>query len=286
MHPTPPPPTGRHPGCRSSPRSDGQSRCLPGSRRAGLRAGLLIAVVVALGIAQINVALVLPHAAAGTPSGTSTGSPARTPAGTSTDTSAASVTGTPLGAAVGPSGGARAGPRPGGPAAATVAAVGDAVPRAGWGWPLQPRPHVVAPFDPPAGPYGPGHRGVDLAGAVGRPVLAVTAGTVTFAGQVGGLPVIVVDHGRLRTTYQPVVPLVHRGSRVRGGQPLGTLTVVGSHCLPLSCLHLGVRDGEVYLDPLGFLSLGPVRLLPLAGAVSPGRLLGGAGPAGPWPLPG
>ena len=146
--------------------------------------------------------------------------------------------------------------------------MGDPVPPAGWQWPLQPQPHVVAPFDAPAGPYGPGHRGVDLSGAVGQPVLAVAAGTVDFAGQVGGLPVVVVDHGRLRTTYQPVVPLVQRGSEVRGGQALGTLTVIGSHCLPLSCLHLGVRDGGVYLDPLGFLSLGPVRLLPLGGAVS------------------
>ncbi|MDB4971612.1 MAG: hypothetical protein JWN44_7301, partial [Myxococcales bacterium] len=31
-------------------------------------------------------------------------------------------------------------------------------------------------------PYGPGHRGADLAGAVGQPVLAADDGVVVFAG--------------------------------------------------------------------------------------------------------
>ena len=34
-------------------------------------------------------------------------------------------------------------------------------------WPLQPRPDVVARFDPPATTWGPGHRGADLAGRPG-----------------------------------------------------------------------------------------------------------------------
>jgi hypothetical protein len=37
----------------------------------------------------------------------------------------------------------------------------------------------------------------------------------------------------------------------------------GSHCLPSACLHLGVRDGADYLDPLDFLTTGPIRLLPV-----------------------
>ena len=38
--------------------------------------------------------------------------------------------------------------------------------RVGWVWPLTPRPIVVHPFRAPAGPYGPGHRGVDLSAQV------------------------------------------------------------------------------------------------------------------------
>ncbi len=92
----------------------------------------------------------------------------------------------------------------------------------------------------------------------------MAAGEVTFAGQVAGRGVVVVDHGRLRTTYEPVLPLVRRGDEVAGGQTVGTLGTIGSHCVPASCLHLGVREGDVYLDPLLFLPSGPIRLLPVS----------------------
>lgn len=139
-------------------------------------------------------------------------------------------------------------------------------PRGDWSWPLQPAPAVLATFDPPEHPYGPGHRGVDLAGSPGQPVLAVEGGVVSFAGQVAGRGVVVVDHGRLRSTYEPVLPAVRQGRRVPAGQVVGTLTTIGSHCLPATCLHLGARDGETYVDPLELLPpLGPVRLLPLDG---------------------
>src|SRR5690606_15665957 len=49
-------------------------------------------------------------------------------------------------------------------------------------WPLTPRPRVVRPFDPPTSPYGPGHRGVDLAAAPGQPVLAAAEGRIVHAG--------------------------------------------------------------------------------------------------------
>lgn len=130
-------------------------------------------------------------------------------------------------------------------------------------WPLRPEPEVVRPFDPPDSPYGAGHRGVDLLGRGGQPVLAALAGTVTYAGQLAGRGVVVVDHGTTRTTYEPVTATVAVGTPVAAGSEVGTLEVPGSHCFPRACLHWGWIEGETYLDPLRLVGAGPVRLLPL-----------------------
>lgn len=144
-----------------------------------------------------------------------------------------------------------------------VAGTGPA--RFHWTWPLDPVPHVVRQFQAPTSPYGPGHRGVDLAGAVAQQVLAIGDGTVSFAGWVAGRGVVVVDHGQVASTYQPVTPVVAAGAPVRAGQPIGFLQLVHSHCAPAACLHLGVRRGATYLDPLSLLGPRPVRLKPLVG---------------------
>ena len=130
-------------------------------------------------------------------------------------------------------------------------------------WPLQPEPEVVRGFDPPDSPYGAGHRGVDLVGSVGQPVLSAMPGTVTYAGSLAGRGVVVVDHGSTRTTYEPVAATVGVGARVGAGAPIGTLELAGSHCFPRACLHWGWIEGETYLDPLRLVGAGPVRLLPL-----------------------
>jgi murein DD-endopeptidase MepM/ murein hydrolase activator NlpD len=131
-------------------------------------------------------------------------------------------------------------------------------------WPLQPQPEVVAPFDPPTSPYGPGHRGVDLLGSPGQEVHAALPGTVTYAGRLAGRGVVVVDHGATRTTYQPVAASLTVGATVAAGAVLGALELPGSHCFPRACLHWGwILGAETYLDPLLLVGLGPVRLLPL-----------------------
>ncbi|WP_181310529.1 M23 family metallopeptidase [Nocardioides campestrisoli] len=130
-------------------------------------------------------------------------------------------------------------------------------------WPLAPRPVVAAPFAPPAQPWASGHRGVDLAGAVGQPVLAALPGRVTFAGRIAGKPVVVVRHGALRTTYEPVAGLLPPGARVDAGEQVGVLALPFSHCYPAACLHWGLRRGEEYLDPLTLVGVDrSVRLLP------------------------
>ena len=117
-------------------------------------------------------------------------------------------------------------------------------PAASWQWPLAPPPPLIRPFDPPEAPWLPGHRGIDLGATPGQPVLAVAAGTVTYAGEVAGVGVVTVDHGDLRSTYQPVVAQVQAGQHVEAGTVLGAVVTVGSHCLPASCLHLGARRGD------------------------------------------
>src|SRR5688500_14039647 len=114
-------------------------------------------------------------------------------------------------------------------------------------WPLRPEPEVVERFDPPDSPYGAGHRGVDLLGAVGQPVLAALPGTVTYAGSLAGRGVVVVDHGPTRTTYEPVTSTVAVGTAVAAGSPIGRLELGRSHCFPRACLHWGWIEGETYL---------------------------------------
>ena len=121
-----------------------------------------------------------------------------------------------------------------------------------WAWPLddpQNQHSVDGAFDLPDTEYSAGHRGIDLPGRVGEPVLAVAPGRVTFAGSVAGVGVVTVDHGRERSTYQPVDPTVHRGDSVENGDVLGHLRVEGSHCAT-ACLHLGRLEADTYLDPL------------------------------------
>jgi murein DD-endopeptidase MepM/ murein hydrolase activator NlpD len=130
-------------------------------------------------------------------------------------------------------------------------------------WPLDPPPTVVRRFDPPDSPWGAGHRGVDLLGRPGQEVHAALGGTVTFAGSLAGRGVVVVSHGAVRTTYEPVTPEVHVGDVLPTGGVLGVLETGLSHCYPQTCLHWGLLEGERYLDPLSLLGYAPVRLLPL-----------------------
>ncbi|WP_138757589.1 M23 family metallopeptidase [Modestobacter altitudinis] len=132
-----------------------------------------------------------------------------------------------------------------------------------WGSPLPGDLVVPRAFDPPPTPYAAGHRGADLAGAAGTPVLAAGAGVVAFAGMVAGRPVVSVAHaGGLRTTYEPVQPAVAAGQAVARGTPLGVLVDGHPGCTAQACLHWGLRRGDVYLDPLSLLRPPRVRLLP------------------------
>ena len=133
-----------------------------------------------------------------------------------------------------------------------------------WTTPLNGQVTVTRPFEQLPHRFAAGHRGVDLSGAPGSPVLAAGDGVVAFAGWVAGRPVVSIDHADgLRTTYEPVEASVGAGQPVSRGSPIGTLAIGHAGCPVQACLHWGLRRGENYLDPLGLLRPTRVRLLPM-----------------------
>ncbi|MBB2892401.1 M23 family metallopeptidase [Flexivirga oryzae] len=140
----------------------------------------------------------------------------------------------------------------------------DPTPADGFRWPLHPKPQVLRPFEAPPQPWAAGHRGADLAGSVGQPVLAAGAGTVSFSGVIAGRGVIAVQHaGGRRTTYEPVTDRDPTGTVEAAGDRIATLAA-GDHCGDRPCLHWGLLVGpNNYRDPLSLLEFRPVRLLPL-----------------------
>jgi hypothetical protein len=139
-----------------------------------------------------------------------------------------------------------------------VAFLVGAAPATAWTWPVGGP--VLQQFQLGDDPYAGGqHRGIDVGGISGMPVLAPAAGTVTFAGTVPG-------GGRTVTIETPdgyAVTLLHlgsaavaRGTSLLEGEAVGTLGQSGDmeHAEPY--VHLGVRlaaDPHGYLDPLAFL---------------------------------
>ena len=139
----------------------------------------------------------------------------------------------------------------------TFASPGPAHASGDWTWPVVGP--VIRAFDPPDSPFGSGHRGIDIAAPVATPVRAAAAGTVTFAGPVGGRLFVTVDHGAgLESTYSFLDSIaVRRGDVVSHGQTIARSgTGHAGELVPI--LHFGVKLADAYVDPLGY--LGPVEV--------------------------
>jgi murein DD-endopeptidase MepM/ murein hydrolase activator NlpD/alpha-beta hydrolase superfamily lysophospholipase len=143
------------------------------------------------------------------------------------------------------------------------------------GWPSRPSPRptagpaggvsyvppvaaeVVDPFRPPLVPWGSGNRGLEYDTEPGDLVWASADGVVTFAGQVGGMLHVTIQHvDGLRTGYSFLADVsVARGQEVRQGDPVGRAG---------DTFHFGARVGSAYVDPAALFDTGAtvVELLP------------------------
>jgi hypothetical protein len=136
---------------------------------------------------------------------------------------------------------------------------GPASALAAWTWPLHGE--VVTAFRNGDDPYAAGqHRGIDIAGRVGAPVVSAGPGLVRFAGTAGssGSTVSVrSDDGRFDVSYLHLGSIaVRRGARVAAGEALGTVGTTGVRSIERPHLHFGVREAgtrHAYVDPLTLL---------------------------------
>ncbi len=104
---------------------------------------------------------------------------------------------------------------------------------------------VIDSFRAPTCERCAGNRGLELAVSEGSDVVAGVRGTVSFAGAVGGRNYVVVRsliNTEVRVTYGGLAATsVQRGDVVTRGQRIGVAQTT---------MHLGVRIGEQYVDPV------------------------------------
>lgn len=152
-----------------------------------------------------------------------------------------------------------------------------------WQWPIEGP--ILRGYDPPASPYGSGHRGIDIGAPAGTAVHAPESGKVTFAGKVGGQLFVTINHGGgVASTYSWLTSIsVRKGDVVARGDVVAH-SGAGHPGDVQPSLHMGVKLNGAYVDPLDY--LGPIdignfiRLAPLTTALSPGMLLGPSPPRG------
>lgn len=128
-----------------------------------------------------------------------------------------------------------------------------------WYPPLGPPLRIAEPYALPNGPYRAGHRGIDLPAAPDAAVHAPANGTVSFVGTVVDRPVLSIRiDARTVVSLEPITSELHEGDAVTRGEAIGTVGS-GGHC-GTACVHLGVRVGGTYVNPLRFLRARPVLL--------------------------
>ncbi len=141
------------------------------------------------------------------------------------------------------------------PAASVVnAAVPEPAPRAGklFAWPV--RGKVVSTFGAKA--EGLSNDGINIAAALGTPVLAAENGVVVYAGNeipgFGNLILIRHADGWVTAYAHNGTISVGKNDRVKRGQPIATVGATGNVASPQT--HFEIRKGNDPVDPLKFLA--------------------------------
>ncbi len=127
-------------------------------------------------------------------------------------------------------------------------------PRPRLSWPTL-IPHITSTFgwriNPITGAGTKLHRGLDLRGKTGDPVLSIGDGTVQFAGHDRFLGTcVIVDHGGGLTSWYGHMSdlLVYEGMSVERGAAIGLVGSTGRSQAPH--LHLSVKIGDTSINPL------------------------------------
>lgn len=150
--------------------------------------------------------------------------------------------------------------------ACAIALLRPAIARAGW--PLEESGAVLlgfgASYTSAEATSASTHRGIDIAAKEGAAVCAPLAGRVTFAGRVpaagGGTcraVTIATDSGAV--TLMPLAGTrVSKGDALAEGDAVGALAESGDGSSAGAHLHVGVKRGDLYVDPLSVLSAAAV----------------------------
>jgi murein DD-endopeptidase MepM/ murein hydrolase activator NlpD len=124
---------------------------------------------------------------------------------------------------------------------------------------------VVRGYEPPDGPFGRRHLGLDYAAPPGTPVRAAGDGIVAFVGLVGRSRAVAVEHpGARRTTYAYLGEVsVRAGAPVRRGDRVGLSGGRGpGHAS--DAVHFGYRVAGTPRDPAPLFARSPrISLAPL-----------------------
>ncbi|WP_018131116.1 murein hydrolase activator EnvC family protein [Effusibacillus pohliae] len=129
----------------------------------------------------------------------------------------------------------------------------------GWLWPV-PSSHVISSGYGPR--WGSFHKGIDIPGPIGTPIVAVDNGIVRFAGTASGFGHwVVIEHANgVMSVYGHMYGngiLVSPGQEVKRGQQIALIGNDGESTGPH--LHFGVATGISgssmnYVNPMGYVS--------------------------------
>jgi len=130
---------------------------------------------------------------------------------------------------------------------APPASSGGGASSSGFVWPVSGV--VTSGFGPR---WGGMHEGLDIAAPCGTPLRAAAAGTIIFAGWMGGYGnLTIIDHGNGLATAYGHQSAIYAGGTVSQGQTIGAVGTTGHST---GChLHFEVRVNGSPVDPLGYL---------------------------------